>query len=71
MSTCIIAKRRRARSARLAPESFARPAARAVLEAAAARAGWRNRAPRENAGFGVGFAKYKNTGAYCAVVAEI
>lgn len=45
--------------------------ARAVLEAAAARAGWRNRAPRENAGFGVGFAKYKNTGAYCAVVAEI
>ena len=47
------------------------PRARAVLEAAAARAGWRTRAPRENTGFGMGFAKYKNTGAYCAVVAEI
>lgn len=47
------------------------PRARAVLEAVAIRAAWRSRAPRENAGFGMGFAKYKNTGAYCAVVAEI
>ena len=47
------------------------PRARAVLEAVATRAGWHARAPRENSGFGLGFAKYKNTGAYCAVVAEI
>ncbi len=47
------------------------PRARAVLEAVAIRADWRARAPRENSGFGMGFAKYKNTGAYCAVVAEI
>jgi nicotinate dehydrogenase subunit B len=45
--------------------------ARAVLEAAAARAGWSARGKREAAGHGIGFARYKNFGAYCAVVAEI
>lgn len=46
--------------------------ARAVLEAAAARSGWAE--PFDHAGSrgrGVGFARYKNAGAYCAVVAEV
>lgn len=45
--------------------------ARAVLEAAACRAGWTNRRKGEGTGFGVGYAKYKNLGAWCAVIAEI
>lgn len=45
--------------------------ARAVIEAAAARAGWRGRPKREGIGWGIGFARYKNMGAYCAVIAEI
>ncbi len=47
------------------------PRARAVLEAVGERVGWRARKARDNVGFGLGFAKYKNTGAYCAVVAEV
>jgi len=46
------------------------PRARAVLELAAERAGWGG-AMLEGQGRGLGFARYKNTGAYCAVVAEI
>jgi len=45
--------------------------ARAVLEAAASRAGWSSWTRRDGRGHGVGFAKYKNLGAYCAVVAEV
>jgi nicotinate dehydrogenase subunit B len=45
--------------------------ARAVLEAAAARAGWASWRPQEGAGHGLGFARYKGTGAWCAVVAEV
>jgi CO/xanthine dehydrogenase Mo-binding subunit len=45
------------------------PRGRAVLEAAAARAGWSAR--RAGDGRGIGFARYKGAGAYCAVVAEI
>ena len=45
--------------------------ARAVLEAAAQRAGWAHRRKREGTGFGIGYAKYKNLGAWCAVIAEI
>ena len=45
--------------------------ARAVLEAAAARAGWASRRKAEGIGHGVGYARYKNAGAYCAVVAEV
>jgi nicotinate dehydrogenase subunit B len=45
--------------------------ARAVLEAAARRAGWTGRTRREGVGHGLGFSRYKNTGAYCAVVAEV
>jgi nicotinate dehydrogenase subunit B len=47
------------------------PRARAVLEAAAARASWSTRAKREGVGHGIAFARYKNFGAYCAVVAEV
>ncbi|MGC2520436.1 MAG: molybdopterin cofactor-binding domain-containing protein, partial [Burkholderiales bacterium] len=45
--------------------------ARAVIEAAARRAGWSRWEPGEGRGHGIAFAKYKNLGAYCAVVAEI
>ena len=47
------------------------PRARAVLEAAARRAGWSAWKKREAPGHGIGFARYKNFGAYCAVVAEV
>jgi nicotinate dehydrogenase subunit B len=47
------------------------PRARAVLEAATRRSNWSAWTPREGQGHGVGFAKYKNLGAYCAVVAEV
>jgi CO/xanthine dehydrogenase Mo-binding subunit len=41
-----------------------------VLRAAAERAGWPG-TPSEGRGLGVGVARYKNRGAYCAVVAEV
>ena len=47
---------------------------RAVLNAAAAMADWPNRhvgERREGSGTGIAFARYKNTGAYCAVVAQV
>ena len=44
----------------------------AVLDAAAARAGWADGRPREDAvGRGIGCARYKGSGAWCAVVAEV
>src|SRR5262249_55400955 len=45
--------------------------ARAVLEVAGRRAGWPTRRRSEGAGHGLAFARYKNAGAYCAVVAEV
>ena len=46
--------------------------ARAVIEAAAKAAGWRTGALGDDArGMGMGFSRYKNISAYCAVVAEI
>jgi CO/xanthine dehydrogenase Mo-binding subunit len=44
--------------------------AKDVIRAAASRAKWK---PSKQAGIGhgIGFARYKNTGAYCAVIAEI
>jgi CO/xanthine dehydrogenase Mo-binding subunit len=46
------------------------PRAQDVVRTVAARANWK--AAREaGRGRGIGFARYKNTGAYCAVVAEI
>ncbi len=43
----------------------------AVLHAAAARAGWAEWTSREAVGHGIGYARYKNSSAYCAVVAEV
>jgi CO/xanthine dehydrogenase Mo-binding subunit len=45
--------------------------ARAVLEKVAVRAGWSSWTTRDGRGRGVASAKYKNLGAYCAVVAEV
>jgi len=44
--------------------------AKDVIRAAAKRANWK---PDKQAGtgYGLGFARYKNTGAYCAVIAEV
>ena len=41
-----------------------------VIRAAARRAGWKP-AKKPGVGHGLGFARYQNTGAYCAAVAEI
>jgi CO/xanthine dehydrogenase Mo-binding subunit len=47
------------------------PRAAAVLKRAAAMAGWVGRTRGEGRGMGLAFARYKNTGAYAAVVAEV
>ena len=47
------------------------PRARAVIERAAEKARWGDWQKREGRGHGIGFARYKGSGAYCAVVAEI
>jgi nicotinate dehydrogenase subunit B len=48
------------------------PRARAVLERAAAMAGWAQRGPAgTGTGLGLGFARYKNRSGYAAVVAEV
>ncbi|MEO8322294.1 MAG: molybdopterin cofactor-binding domain-containing protein, partial [Bradyrhizobium sp.] len=44
--------------------------AKDVIRAAASRAKWKP-SKQTGIGHGIGFARYKNTGAYCAVVAEI
>ncbi len=44
--------------------------ARDVIRAAAKRANWKP-APKAGTGYGMGYSRYKNTGAYCAAVAEI
>ena len=44
--------------------------AKDVIRAAAQRAQWKPE-KRTGIGYGVGFARYKNTGAYCAAIAEI
>jgi nicotinate dehydrogenase subunit B len=41
-----------------------------VIRSAAKRANWKP-ARKAGTGYGLGFARYKNTGAYCAVVAEV
>ena len=46
------------------------PRGRAVLEVAAGTAGW-GRPRADGVGLGIGFARYKGTGACCAVVAEV
>ncbi|CAH0234355.1 xanthine dehydrogenase family protein molybdopterin-binding subunit [Roseomonas sp. CECT 9278] len=47
------------------------PRAREVLALAAGMAGWRGRARREGFGMGLAYARYKHTGALCAVAAEV
>ncbi|TMH35504.1 MAG: xanthine dehydrogenase family protein molybdopterin-binding subunit, partial [Betaproteobacteria bacterium] len=47
------------------------PRGRAVMDAAARRAEWSHWKPAESRGHGIGFARYKNLGAYCAAVAEV
>ncbi|WP_298885825.1 molybdopterin cofactor-binding domain-containing protein [uncultured Bradyrhizobium sp.] len=44
--------------------------AKDVIRAVARRAGWKP-ARQTGTGYGVGFARYKNMGAYCAAIAEI
>jgi CO/xanthine dehydrogenase Mo-binding subunit len=44
--------------------------AKDVIRAAATRAGWKP-AKQPGIGYGIGFGRYKNTGAYCAAIAEI
>ena len=44
--------------------------AKDVVRAAARRANWKPD-KKAGSGYGVGFARYKNTGAYCAVIAEV
>ena len=41
-----------------------------MIRAAAKRANWKPD-KQTGRGYGIGFARYKNTGAYCAVVAEV
>ncbi len=47
------------------------PRGRDVLALVAEMCGWRGRARREGFGLGLAYARYKHTGAYCAVAAEI
>jgi nicotinate dehydrogenase subunit B len=46
------------------------PRSREVIQSVARRANWKPD-KQSGVGYGIGFARYKNTGAYCAVVAEI
>ncbi len=47
------------------------PRGRAVLEEAFRLSGWNSSGKKEGTGRGIGYARYKNLGAYCAVVAEV
>jgi nicotinate dehydrogenase subunit B len=44
---------------------------RAVLEKVAEMSGWMQWTPREGEALGLGFARYKNNGAWCAAVAQV
>ena len=44
--------------------------AKDVIRSVARRVNWKP-APKPGIGYGIGFARYKNTGAYCAAIAEI
>jgi nicotinate dehydrogenase subunit B len=50
---------------------LADPRGRAVIEAAARRSGWTGWVPGDALGHGIAYARYKNSSAYCAVVAEV
>jgi nicotinate dehydrogenase subunit B len=44
---------------------------RAVIEAVVRRSGWADWSASDSTGHGIGYARYKNSSAYCAVVAEV
>jgi CO/xanthine dehydrogenase Mo-binding subunit len=46
------------------------PRARDVIQSVARRANWKPH-KTSGTGYGIGYARYKNTGAYCAVIAEV
>ncbi|MGA7074568.1 xanthine dehydrogenase family protein molybdopterin-binding subunit, partial [Bradyrhizobium sp.] len=46
------------------------PRSRDVIQAAARSANWKP-AKQDGTGYGIGFSRYKHTGAYCAAVAEV
>ena len=50
---------------------LADPRGRAVIEAVVRRSRWADWTPAESLGHGIAYARYKNTSAYCAVVAEV
>src|SRR3989441_6512630 len=65
-----------AQAAGIDPIAFRRrhlkdPRGRAVMDAAARRAEWSRWKSAEGRGHGIGFARYKNLGAYCAAIAEV
>ena len=62
--------RARRRSGRFRLRHLSDERAKDVIRAAAKRANWKP-AKRAGVGYGLGFARYKNTGAYCAVIAEV
>jgi CO/xanthine dehydrogenase Mo-binding subunit len=47
------------------------PRGRAVIDEAVRKSGWKNFSRSEGKGRGIAYARYKNIGAYCAVVAEV
>ncbi|MBJ7340365.1 molybdopterin cofactor-binding domain-containing protein [Mycolicibacterium sp.] len=47
------------------------PRGRAVIEAVARRSGWAEGPRADSLGRGIGYARYKNSSAYCAVVADV
>jgi CO/xanthine dehydrogenase Mo-binding subunit len=47
------------------------PRGRAVVDAAARRSDWPGWTPSDSRGRGIAYARYKNSSAYCAVVAEV
>lgn len=50
---------------------LADPRGREVIETAARQFGWAEWTPTESLGRGIGYAQYKNSSAYCAVIAEV
>ncbi|MDT5102910.1 MAG: nicotinate dehydrogenase subunit [Mycobacterium sp.] len=47
------------------------PRGRAVIEAVVRKSGWAKWSAADSVGHGIGYARYKNSSAYCAVVAEV
>lgn len=50
---------------------LADPRGRAVIEAVAVKSDWGRHGGSDSVGRGIGYARYKNSSAYCAVVAEV